>query len=86
MFLDRAIGICPQCGEPRVEATGLQKQLRVLCSFCEKKTIVRLSPMYGEESDSGRACNEACIWAKGPDCECACGGGNHSLGYMKGIL
>ena len=29
------------------------------------------------------ACDARCIYAKGPNCECSCGGANHGVGHTR---
>jgi len=34
-------------------------------------------------SEGGRRCDARCYNAKGPDCECCCGGINHGVGLKQ---
>jgi hypothetical protein len=38
--------------------------------------------LIGTLSTKGHKCNDACMFAKGPECVCGCGGVNHGLGYL----
>ncbi len=37
------------------------------------------------DSDGERRCDARCYSAKGPDCECCCGGRNHSIGLQAAL-
>jgi hypothetical protein len=37
----------------------------------------------GSSGKARRACNAKCYDAKGPDCDCMCGGINHGVGEMQ---
>src|SRR5437764_863340 len=37
----------------------------------------------GSSGKSRRICNAKCYNAKGPDCDCMCGGVNHGVGEMQ---
>lgn len=39
--------------------------------------------LVGKLSKSAKhACNDACLYAKGPTCVCSCGGAGHGTGYL----
>src|SRR5262249_27991962 len=50
----------------------------VSCPRCHARRL-RLEPIEGRETD--HACNAACMFARGPLCECQCGGKNHGAGF-----
>lgn len=41
---------------------------------------VYLERVRGTRTDA--PCNSACMYARGPSCECGCGGANHGGGYV----
>ena len=71
-----AVGTCPQCGA----GVGGATQGPATCPLCGARVFIRR--VSGMASDS--ICDEACWWARGPDCECACAGAGHGLGYLHG--
>lgn len=61
---------------------------RVQCGVCGGKAIERMGVVYRkspdkltlEQTEHACKCNEVCVWAQGPRCECSCGGQNHQTG------
>lgn len=49
------------------------------CPRCKRQTPG--TPIRG--TFSGRPCDARCLYAKGPDCECSCGGANHGAGHVR---
>ena len=50
------------------------------CGGCQRPT--RGATIRGQFSAAHR-CDSRCIYAKGPDCECSCGGANHGAGHRR---
>jgi hypothetical protein len=50
------------------------------CHQCQRTTPGRI--IRGTFSAAHR-CDARCIYAKGPDCECACAGANHGAGHSR---
>jgi hypothetical protein len=50
------------------------------CGSCKRQTAG--TAIRGTYS-SVHACDARCIYAKGPDCECSCGGANHGVGHAR---
>jgi hypothetical protein len=50
------------------------------CRGCQRPT--RGATIRGQFSAAHR-CDARCIYAKGPDCECSCGGANHGAGHGR---
>lgn len=50
------------------------------CRDCHRPT--RGQAIRGRFSAAHR-CDARCIYAKGPDCECSCGGANHGAGHGR---
>lgn len=48
------------------------------CPSCKLPTTGR--PIRGHYN-AARRCDARCMYAKGPDCECSCGGANHGIGH-----
>jgi hypothetical protein len=48
------------------------------CGTCRRPTSGR--PIQGRCNLAHR-CDVRCLYAKGPDCECSCGGKNHGAGH-----
>jgi hypothetical protein len=54
------------------------RSLVVDCPRCHARGLF-LARIEGTESD--HECNAACMFARGPLCECQCGGKNHGAGF-----
>lgn len=52
------------------------------CSNHGKVVYTPAKQLVGTLSTKGHKCNDACMFAKGPECVCGCGGVNHGLGYL----
>ena len=83
------IGKCVRCSKER--GRGKPRGLRANHAHYWNNTPVlecpdchRLSPVQrvaGRVVES-KACNDRCMGATGPSCECACGGENHGAGWL----
>lgn len=73
-----AVGTCPQCGA----GVGATAPGKVTCRECGHRVTAEL--VRGRYSDVG-LCNDACMYARGNDCECQCAGANHALGYVVDV-
>jgi hypothetical protein len=51
------------------------------CSSCKAKHPARRRISY-VPSSSPHVCNSLCMSARGPNCECRCGGKNHGAGFI----
>jgi hypothetical protein len=60
----------------RTEQSSKRDRLYLPC-LCGRH--VEFKAVVGRHSD--KACNDACISATGPNCECQCRGENHGAGY-----
>jgi hypothetical protein len=54
----------------------------VTCPTCQAR--MHLEKIAGEKTHT--PCNAACMFARGPICECACGGENHAIGFAGLLL
>jgi hypothetical protein len=79
----RFVGACEHCDRPIAieDDSARYDYLRTPCPECT--TSVKLERLYGTLV-TDIACNSACQGAIGPVCECSCGGGNHSAGFVIG--
>lgn len=75
----RHLGACPACG------TGIACEDGARTATCEGcGASVVLKAVRGVYSDK-TPCDDRCQYAIGDDCECACSGTNHGLGYIAPI-
>lgn len=52
------------------------------CPHCQRGSALRyLKPVMGTVS-TAHICDERCVYAKKPVCECSCGGENHGAGNL----
>ena len=56
----------------------LAKNDGIGCPSCSKPMAG--SMVHGTKTD--HICNEICLEAKGPKCDCSCGGANHGKSYL----
>ncbi len=61
---------------------GGAEALAVTCPTC--RALMTLRRIHGEKSH--QPCNAACTFARGPLCECSCGGENHGIGFASLLL
>jgi hypothetical protein len=52
------------------------------CPTCRTPTAGQ--PIRGTHN-AARRCDDRCMYAKGPDCVCSCGGANHGKGYALSL-
>ena len=71
-FLGREIGRCRSCKTVTIRETRFHSGSKITCGCGER---VQLKGMWGTEST--KECNDKCMGAVGPSCECSCGGRNH---------
>jgi len=75
---------CPSCGYTPATVRDLWGNVAYVVG--DKTHHIRLGkvgPRDTKRSAASRcACNDACEFAKGPVCECSCGGKNHGLGWL----
>jgi hypothetical protein len=57
--------------------------IAVTCPTCRAQGLA-LERIHGEKTHA--PCNAACMYARGPLCECSCGGENHSIGFAGELL
>lgn len=68
----------------RIDAAG--KKIRpgsyedARCPQC-KSFPARFKPIKGVYNENHR-CDDRCLYARGPECTCSCGGMNHGRGYL----
>lgn len=81
-YFARWIGRCPKCkavvkieetAEQTVSGWWIEHTRRRACPACGGHGILKM--VMGTVSD--RKCNATCQNAKGPSCDCSCGGENH---------
>ena len=59
---------------------------RIVCPVCgdynrDGDNAIMRSERINGHYNSDIPCNGKCVHAKGPDCECSCGGANHGIHY-----
>lgn len=50
------------------------------CQGCKRPTF---GQAINGRFNAAKRCDARCIYAKGPNCECACGGANHGAGHAR---
>lgn len=78
--------LTPVPGERRVcAAVHAVEGARVVpaaCRECGGRVFSHPNRVEGVYSDRHN-CNAACMFARGPSCECSCGGANHAGGWVQ---
>lgn len=69
-------------GTEHVLARGDPLSIAVTCPTCHAH--MHLLKIEGEKTHT--PCNASCMFARGPICECACGGENHAIGFAGLLL
>lgn len=54
------------------------EEVVLACTYCGQPR--KAKPIEGTYSEH-RECNDACMFARGPVCDCSCGGANHGGGF-----
>ena len=76
---ERYVGRCPNCGA----GVATDNFVRGAGNFCHAcSTVVVLKKIEGV-FNGHVSCDDRCEFAVGPACSCACGGENHSIGYVS---
>lgn len=75
----RTMGRCPAhgCGYVR---TKLEHDIAPAPVCPTHLRPLRWQRIEGKHS-AGRRCDDRCIFARGPNCECSCAGANHGRGW-----
>ena len=87
MKLTRKCFRCPMCLEC-IFVDGLKTHHeagQIACPFCDHHFLEYLGPVecqHFSESIGVCRCNERCICATGPKCDCSCDGKNHGSGLL----
>lgn len=78
------LAYCPRCKD-RVRFDNVDINTIVCtCTFAAWKfstNAVRLDSIRGRVTN--HKCDAKCLYAKGPSCDCSCGGKNHGSGHGR---
>lgn len=83
--LDDVMARCKSCGRPaRLTPEQRPRDVRPACPGCGGSLYV---PAGAEivAQENGQPCNAICMNARGPSCDCSCGGANHGAGWAIGL-
>lgn len=81
-WIGRALGKCAACGAIVRDDSDFWKlggKTTRPCAIDGCKGTVTLKAVIG--TTSAKECDARCINAKGPSCDCSCGGENHGAGH-----
>lgn len=73
-----AVGTCPKCGAG-VATESDEWGTRARCPRCDAALTLKA---VAASFNAARPCDDRCQYARLPVCSCACGGANHSRGYI----
>lgn len=72
-----AVGVCDSC-QTVVRTEIFRPKVTWACRSCETGSV--LMKQIRGRYNANRQCDPRCWNARGPECSCACGGGNHATG------
>lgn len=66
-----------------------EKRVKAECGICGCEYMEFMGEVVGKDWQKvervSHSCNEACVTAQGPNCDCACGGANHGAGFQYSL-